>query len=72
MRPTEKEIGAQNIALVADESVTINFDWDTTGASIGDHTLNATASVVEVRRILQTTQKQLLLLWLRERLWLLM
>ena len=37
---------AQNVTLLAGASTTVNFTWNTTGASTGDHTLNATASSV--------------------------
>jgi serine protease len=40
-------IGSQSVFLNADDSTVVSFDWDTTDASIGDHTLRAEASVVE-------------------------
>lgn len=41
------EIGSQAISLAAGDSTTLSFSWDTTGASVGDHVLEAQASVVE-------------------------
>jgi len=37
---------AQPVTLAAGASTTLNFTWDTTGASVGAHTLTATASTV--------------------------
>ncbi|MHC4624721.1 MAG: S8 family serine peptidase, partial [Planctomycetota bacterium] len=39
-------IGSQAVSLNAGNSTTISFDWDTTGASITSHLLEAEASVV--------------------------
>jgi len=36
----------QSVMLAAGASTTVNFTWDTTGASIGPHTLTATADTV--------------------------
>lgn len=36
----------QNVTLAAGASTTVNFTWDTTGASIGSHTLTASAQQV--------------------------
>ena len=40
------EIGLESVTLLAGESTTITFSWDTTGATIGDHDLKAEADVV--------------------------
>ncbi len=41
-------IGSETISLLnAGDSTTISFDWDTTGASIDDHILEAEASAVQ-------------------------
>jgi len=40
------EIGSQTVTLPAKGTADLNFTWDTTGASIGDHTLKAEASAV--------------------------
>jgi len=39
-------IGSESVTLAAGASTTVNFSWDTTGATIGDHTLTATAGPV--------------------------
>jgi len=39
-------IGIQSVLLTAGESKTIVYSWDTTGVSLGDHTLTATAGPV--------------------------
>ena len=41
------EIGTQAVTLDAGGSETLSFSWVTTGASLGDHLLEARASVVE-------------------------
>jgi len=40
-------IGSKTVTLAAGESQTIRFTWNTTGSSLGNHTLRAEASVVE-------------------------
>ncbi len=40
------DIDSQSVTLDAGDSADVLFDWDTTGASIGDHSLEAVASVV--------------------------
>jgi len=40
-------IGFQEVSLDPGTSTIVSFDWNTTGASIGDHVLKAEASVVE-------------------------
>ncbi|MCF6158456.1 MAG: hypothetical protein E3K32_07760 [wastewater metagenome] len=40
------EIGSQSITLPDGGTTTVTFNWDTTGASIGDHVLIAEASTV--------------------------
>lgn len=40
-------IGSEPVSLNADDSTVVSFDWDTTDASIGEHTLLAEASAVE-------------------------
>ena len=41
-----KPIGSQSVTLSAGDSTVVSFDWDTIGASIGDHILLAEASQV--------------------------
>jgi len=39
-------IGTQSVTLAAGASTTLNFSWDTSTSTAGDHTLKATASTV--------------------------
>lgn len=41
------EIGTQPVTLVAGDSTTLSFNWNTTSTSLGDHLLEARASVVD-------------------------
>ena len=40
------EIGTQSVALSAGASATLSFNWDTSGATVGDHLLEAKANGV--------------------------
>lgn len=39
-------IGSQSVTINAGDASIVNFSWDTTGSSLGDHDLNAVTSVV--------------------------
>ncbi|MEW6327440.1 MAG: S8 family serine peptidase [Thermodesulfobacteriota bacterium] len=40
------QIGSQAVPLAAGTSTAVSFNWDTAGSTIGDHILEATASIV--------------------------